>query len=203
MRSFFRAMLECRDVIYSKRDRPAADVYSSVETFLKEGRYSSYRKANELSAMKLSRYSEDAIASQLGVSVSTVRTHSSNVSAELYGLFGVNFFDMLSNYAENSLKVNTVLYRIKHQNEMAVSYVLSDALHEVKSRKPYSAEKSFSIKDCGQELDFLRRYSRQFLSQAIKEVDMDKVMYLIDVLDGLAGTPEDWVYLVSHMTEED
>ena len=202
MRSFFRSMLDCREAIYDKRDRPAADVYSSVETFLKEGRYSSYRKANELCIMKLNKYSEEAIAAQLGISVSTVRTHASNVSMELYQLFGTNFFDMLSNYAENRSNVDTVMFRVKHQNEMAVTYVLSDVLSEVKDRVGSKGGKSFPLEECSQELDFLRRYSKEFLSEALGELNIEKVMYLIDVMDGKKGSPEAWVYIVSQMSEE-
>lgn len=201
MRSFFRSMLDCRSIIYEKRDRAAADVYSSVEKFLKEGRYSSYRKANELCTMKLSKYSEEAMAAQLGVSVSTVRTHASNVSMELYQLFGTNFFDMLSNYAEHRLNVDTVLYRIKHQNTMAVTYVLPEVISAVKDHQVKGGD--YGIEDCSQELDFLRRYSRQFLEEALKEVDISKLSFLIDVLDGRRADPATWMSVVSRVIGEE
>ena len=190
MRSFFRAMLDCHDVIYEKRDRAAADAYSAVEKFITEARYSSYKKANELCIMKLGKYSEEAIAAQLGISVSTVRTHASNVSMELYRLFGTNFFDMLSNYAENRLNVESVLYRLKHQNTMAVTYVLPEVISAVKERRTQGG--SYELEDCGLELDFLRRYSRSFLEEALKGVSVDKLLFLIDVLDSRKGTPAEW-----------
>lgn len=201
MRSFFKAMLGCRVVIYEKRDRAAADVYSSVEKFLKEGHYSSYRKANELATLRLGKYSEEAIAAQLGISQGTVRTHTRNVSAELYQLFGSNFFDLLSNYAENRLTVDSVMYRVKHQNKMAVSYVLSDVISAIKDRSTVSKE--FQLCDCSQELDFLCRYSRSFLDSVLSEVDVDKLAYLLDVLDGRRGSPETWLNVVTSVVGEE
>lgn len=200
MRSFYRSMLDCREAIYKKRDRAAADVYSSVEKFLKEGRYSTYRKANELSTMRLSGYSEEAMAAQLDVNVGTVRTHTRNVSNELYQLFGANFFDMLSNYADNRLKVGAVLYRVKHQGDMAVTYILPDVVATVRDR--VSGGGSYPLNECSQEIDLLRRYSRDFLSEALKEVDIGKLMYLIDILDGNKGTPEEWNFLISSVSGE-
>lgn len=200
MRSFFRSMLDCRAEIYKKRDRAAADVYSSVEKFLKEGRYSTYRKANELSTMRLSKYNEEAMAAQLGVNVGTVRTHTRNVSNELYQLFGTNFFDMLSNYAENQLKVNAVLYRVKHQGDMAVTYVLPEVVSVVRGCS--SVGRFYPLNECTQEMDFLRRYSRHFLSEALKEVDLGKLTFLIDILDGNRGTPDEWNTLISLVSGE-
>lgn len=200
MRSFYRAMLDCRGVIYKKRDRAAADVYSSVERFLKEGHYSTYRKANELSTMRLSNYSEEAMAAQLGVNVGTVRTHTRNVSKELYQLFGTNFFDMLSNYADYRLKVDGVLYRVKHQGDMAVTYVLPDVVSAVKDQSSTSG--SYSLNDCSQEIDFLRRYSRSFMFEALKEVDLGKLMYLLDILDGNKGSPDEWNTVISFVSGE-
>lgn len=200
MRSFYRSMLDCRGEIYKKRDRAAADVYSSVEKFLKDGKYSTYRKANELSIMRLSNYSEEAMAAQLGVNVGTVRTHTRNVSNELYQLFGTNFFDMLSNYAEYRLKVDAVLYRVKHQGDMAVTHVLPDVVSAVKDS--VTGTRSFPLGECSQELDFLRRYSRSFLSEALKEVNINKLMYLIDILDGNKGSPDEWNTVISFVSGE-
>ena len=201
MRSFFRSMLDCRSVIYEKRDRAAADIYSSVEKFVRDGRYSSYRKASELATMRLSNYSEEAIAAQLSINVGTVRTHTRNVSNELYQLFGTNFLGMLSNYAEHRREVNSVMYRVKHQGEMAISYVLPEAISVAKGRQ--STPKDFPMSDCSREIDFLRRYSREFLSKALEEVDIDRLMYLIDILDGKRGSPMDWNYVVSMVTGEE
>ena len=196
MRSFYRAMLDAREVIYEKRDRPAADAYTEVEHFLKEGSYSSYKKACQLSTLKLMGYGEDFIATQLGVSASTVRTHVSNVSNELYKFFGTNFFDMLSNYAENRTAVDAVLLRIRHAGDMAVSYILSDVIKLVKSYPVESSER-FELKCCQQELDLLRRFSAAFLQEAVSRVDMRKLAYLVGILDWRCGTSADWVEVIS------
>lgn len=200
MRSFFKAMLDCREEIYEKRDRPAADIYSTVESFLKEGNYSSYRNANALAEMKLNRRTDTYIATQLGISEATVRVHTRNVSNELYSIFGASFLSQLSNYKENRDFVNSVMYRIKYRGKMAISYILSDVVLAIKGNQPNN--QSYELQDCHQEIDFLRRYSNQFLQSAMHEVDMDKLKFLIGVLDGKAGKPEDWYGLISNIVEE-
>lgn len=191
----------CKETIYEKKDRAAADVYSMIVDFLKTGRYSSYRKANELSKMILSGCTSQVIASQLGISEATVRNHTMSVSNELYRLFGQNFFDKLANYSENKLDVDTVMYRIKHLDKTAVSYILSDTLSAIRSQAGlYSYD--YNIKDCSNEVDFLRRYSRMFMVASMERVDVRKLSYILDILDGKCGTPEDWNSLVSILTEE-
>lgn len=201
MRSFFRGMLDTRDVIFEKRDRPAADVYTEVEKFLCEGNYSTYKKATLLSKLKLSGYDDSFIASQLGVSASTVRTHISSVSNELYKFFGVNFFDMLSNYAENRRTVDAIVYRARHSRDIATTYVLSDVVSKVRSA-PLGDDVSYDLSSCHLELDLLRRFSHPFLDEAVKSVDLGKLSYLVDILNGSKGTSEEWSSVVSAIKGE-
>lgn len=194
-------MLLCKEEIYNKRNRAAADVYADIEAFLKNGKYSSYRRANELSKMMLSGCKSKFMSERLGISEATLRNHIMRVSDDLYGLFGQTFFDKLASYSENRCEVDSVMYRVRHVDESAITYVLSDVLSAVRSQR-YSYN-GCSLDDCSGEIDFLRRYSHAFMEEAMGRLDRKKLAYLVDVLDGRAGTTDEWCRLVSTLAEED
>lgn len=199
MKSFFRAMLDCKAKIYDKRDRPSADIYSTVEKFLLEGNYSSYKNANTLAELKLKGYSDGIVASQLNISDATVRVHVRNVSNELYKLFGASFPEQLADYKNNTSAVNAVMYRLKFLNRKSTSYIMPDVVSLIKDST--GGHREYDLNDCSQELDFLKRYSFDFLRGAVGNVDLEKLRYLVDVMDGVSGSSEDWSFVVSSIQE--
>jgi hypothetical protein len=188
MANFFRAMLSCKDAIYSNRDRSAAAVYSRVQTIVENGSYSTYKNVKVLAQMKLRKCTDGAIASRLGIEPATVRNHCMSVSNDLYRLFGKNFFDLLSNFSQNREKVLSAVERAESAGGSAFDYILSDVLTLV-GEEPATP---MPIEDCDKELDFLACYSRSFLSSSVSSIDLGKVAYLISVLNGDAGSSSEW-----------
>ena len=91
----------CRDRIYEKKDRAAADVYILVKDFVESGKYSRCRRASELITMQLRGYNDRNIAERYNISAETVRVERRQISNELWSIFGIDFFDRLLNYKEN------------------------------------------------------------------------------------------------------
>lgn len=206
MKNFVATMMICRGRIYEKKDRAAADVYILVKDFVESGKYSRCRRASELVTMQLRGYNDKNIAERYNISTETVRVERRQISNELWSIFGLDFFDRLLNYRENKEYINKCLMGIKSFDIRLAGTVLGEVIKESKfayndfengfERSEVSAYNSEDMQD---EVDFLRRYSYAFLEEDLKRVDLGKLHYLLEVLDGNKGTFIDRAELIDDM----
>lgn len=195
MRNFFLQMRDCKKEITKKRDREAAGIYAKVEAFLRSGNYSEYKKANLMVSMYLDGMTAAAIGEQLGMSEGSVQNRLRfMISGELFKLFGIDFFQNLSNYATNKEAVHQAMYRVSHFGDSAIKFLLPDVVSFIGSKDPTG---SYKLEDCYKEMDVLVRYSRSTFLADMTACDLDKLKYLLGIFEGTLGTPQDWMELNS------
>ena len=156
--------------------------------------------------MQLRGYNDRNIAERYNISTETVRVERRQISNELWSIFGIDFFDRLLNYRENKEYINKCLSGIKSFDIRLAGTVLGEVIKE--SRFAYndfengferSEVSAYNRKDMQDEVDFLRRYSYAFLEEDLKRVDLGKLHYLLEVLDGNKGTFIDRAELIEDM----
>lgn len=184
MKNFFRVMVTCKDVIFEKKDRPAADVFLKVRSFVEGGAYSSCKRAKSLAEMRLKGCDAHVISEHFGVAYDTIRTELKKMSKELWGIFPEDFFDRLSNYHENRAYVDEVVSALRFYGKTAEGLLLMDVVRDIRTSTPIGEDVEYSIEECQEELEFLTRYSKGFYAKDMERMDKGKLKYLIDTLDG-------------------
>jgi len=183
---FFRAMLLAKEDIARRKDKPAGETYLKVRKFIEGGSYSTYKKADILATSVLGGYSDSYTARTLDVSETTLRVHKSNLSKELYILFGDDFFDLLRNYAENKKELLSRL-NITSTFNLSSRDILPEELLVVVSNLKVGeqklTEKDIPISSCEKEISFLVRHSLTLAKKEIYSLDTRKLLYLIDIID--------------------
>lgn len=181
MKNFFRAMVACKDTIFEKKDRAAADVYLKVKAFVEEGSYTNCKKARSLAEMRLRGLDAHVIAEHFGVAYNTIRTELKRMSKDLWGIFPEDFLDKLSDYRTNKQYVDEIIKSLDYLSVRAEDLLLMDV---VRVLRVDAGGETYSLADCTEEVDFLKRYSKAFFDEDLHTVDKDKLRYLISILDG-------------------
>lgn len=186
MNNFFKEMLKCKMSIYNRKDRLSADVFLKVQTFVESGSYSSCKKAPYIAKMSLQGFSPVYIAQHYGLSSETIRAEKRNISKELWGIFPEDFFEKLSNYSLNKEYVDSCIYSIENAGTSSNDLLLMGISADIysKNTKPLG---DYDISDLQDELYFLLRYSKSFFENDLLSVDLNKLAYILSVIDGKAG----------------
>lgn len=184
MKNFFRAMISCKDTIFEKKDRPAADVFVKVRAFVEDGSYSTCKRAKALAEMRLKGCDAHIIAEHFSVAYDTIRTELKKMSKELWGIFPEDFFEKLSDYRENKGYVDSVVSALGYHGSSADNLVLLDVTRSIRNTKRVDSVMKYALDDCQKEIEFLQRYSKAFYEKDLSTVDLQKLRYLIGVLDG-------------------
>ena len=186
MKNFFSSMLDCKEEIYSSRNRKAADAYIKLDAFVRSGKYSTSKHSKALSTMMLDGLSNYKSAARLGISENTVRVIKQNLSNSLYSLFGNDFFDLLLS-DPGGWRVLGKMYVIENYDVTSFKYISDDMRRSVAKSLDEDSDYDFSFDDCAVEFDFLCRYSIPFMLKELEGLDPKKLMYLIDCIDGKSG----------------
>ncbi|GIN96924.1 hypothetical protein J6TS1_27940 [Siminovitchia terrae] len=86
---------------------------------------------------------------------------------------------------------------LANTSNLSKNYILSGFIRELERLSPNLKDQtvqSYSLRECSKELKLLRVYSLPMMSDLISEFDstsMSKLLYLILLLDGKSGSPED------------
>lgn len=199
-KNFFRCMKECKSIIALNRDTEAGKVWLSVKTFAESGDYSSYKKASALVKLVIGGYSDTYIADSLGIEEATVRIHKRNISNELYKLLGNDFFDLLKDYNANKKEIDIRLSNIKNFNLKSSDVLPSEVLAFVNRSTVTNPINYIDLKECKSELSFIVRHSTSAMQRGAAGLDINKLHYLLSIIDSNLGTPDDRCYVLNLMT---
>lgn len=198
MRSFFTAMSLAKTEIRKRRDRSAAEVYKELEAFVESGIYTSYKGISTLVTIYLNGGKDKDVALALGISESTARVHKRNISNKLYSLVGDDFFVLLDDYENNEEEISRRL-RMASVKPITPSDVFNiellssiDVLSNVTVRSF-----NYSIGECSKEIRFINLYNKKAVQKELEGLDKNKLRYILEVLDGRAGTPADRYQLIT------
>lgn len=191
--------------IQEKKDREMGIVYVNLEKYVLGCKYSKYKYASVLVRMLLEGRSEQDISNTLGISESTIRYHeSTSLSKKLYEIFGKDFFSLMKDYKENKRDIDRRLFLALRSDTSRYDYCMSDVISEVKKRiveiKDNLVE-DFDIRDCADELAFISKYSLSNMRKDLSNLDLHKLEYLMQILDGEKGSVDERFNFVYRIEE--
>lgn len=197
MRSFFTAMTMAKDEIRKKKDLAAGEVYKQVEAFVQSGVYSSYKKIKQMVSIYINRGSDKDAALALGISEVTARVHKRNASIELYKVFGEDFFSLLMEYELNKEEISRRIDLLSASTTKSSELLPIEIYTRIKGEYKPLKRGDYSINECLQEINFLSIYSVQRALSELSQLDLNKLRYILAMLDGRAGTTADRYQLIS------
>lgn len=195
-------MLKCKDAIYKKRDRASAEAYMRVKKFVEEASYSSCKKASDIAKLTLLGHDAHYLAEYFNKSYDTIRTEKRHISEDLWKLFPLDFFDKLENYQKNKDFIDKCLSSLGNSELTSTDFLFRDFVNFVQSKSDSSYVGEFNEIEFKDELHLLKLYSRLFMEEDMQNVDISKLKYLIDVLDGKTGSIYEKAIITSFIKED-
>lgn len=200
MKNFFSIMIRCKDEIYERKDRLAAEAFIKVKSFVENEKYSRCKKANEIAKFSLRGYNVKELAEKFGISVEGAKSEKRKVSEELWRIFPYDFFDKLKEYRENKDFIENFLYSLSLYNLKSDNLLLWDVVDAVRCCD--SSNVNYNLSDLVDEVDFVSRYSKVFFEHDISNIDVSKLKYIVDVIDGNIQDPILKVKLLKSLKED-
>jgi hypothetical protein len=176
--------------VVQENDGPiTANLLGKVVDFVLQGDFSSYRDAKELiltqSLTDVSKtLSVEEAADRMGISKNNFIKRRTQISQELYGLFGDDFFERVSQVPlPRGLEdlVNNVVEGIN-----VFDYVPKEVVARASwlSQQNHTDKNEYDPRDCIDELNFLRKYSQPIMWHEFSKLDKGKLNYLLGILEG-------------------
>lgn len=185
------AMLE------AAREADRFDLVDSLEntvTFATAGLYVPRGTVNNLD-LYLTK-SDTEIAHLSGMSVGAITQRRRRYSTALYSALGDDFFDLplRENGAQEIAKrLSYAIANLDHKPR-AENVLPLELIALGKQTEVYN---TYNIRDCEYEVRMLAHYSRQGMRSSVTRADIDKLRYLISVLDGESGTIDEQTTLTT------
>lgn len=201
-KSFFKEMRRVKKRIEEERNVQAGRLYVKVEKFVLNCSYSSYKYAKTLVKLFLEGRSEKEISEVMGISEVTVRYHElTSLSNKLYSIYGKDFFNLMKDFYENKEELRRRVLYVDCVEKNKYDYCVSNVISEAKEDYSDLCLSTYDIKDCSKELDFILKYSIKSIKEEMKQLDKDKLNYLLSVIDGEAGSVTDRCNLIFRLEE--
>lgn len=187
MRNFLSEMIKTKEYIYNKRCRASADAFIKLKDFVISCEYTSCKRARELIELTFKGYKCQEISQMWGISFETVRCIKRNISNSLWEVFPKDLFEKLRDYPNNKVYVDKCLLAKNYWGLTSRDLIIPSVVNDI-SHIDENADEEYSSEDLQDELDFLSRYSKVFFKNDLLYVDVSKVKYILDVLDGSKGS---------------
>lgn len=172
---------------YDDPDKRA--LLSDVVNYVLDGGFSKYSRAKELISTQSVATGADGrtakvCAELMGISENNFIKKRTQISNELYSLFGDDFFVRLS-YSPLQRSLGALVHNTITGVEV-FDYVNRDVVARVhwKSLEEHTDKDVYDVRDCRNELEFLKTYSLPKMWSEFKELDAGKLNYLLSLLEG-------------------
>lgn len=157
-----------------------------VRNYVKSGSFSTRKNAARV--LYYWGYPDSYVSKRTGLSETNVRNIRGTTSEELYKIFGEAFLDNLDKGSDESLRACRQSLDLIVSGKSAKDFFSIDLIDYVNSE---SVGGSFDISECHKEYEFLKKYSLPAFRSDLSKVDVNKVAFLLRVLDGKEGMLED------------
>lgn len=173
-----------KDVIGRSRDAEAGKAWLRTKKFIEKGGYSKVRYDGEFASLVLGGYDDEYLSRKYSIAPETVRGHRKRIGDALVSLLGEDFCQLFYNYKENSAEISKRISGFEVIELKSCDLFPKEVYPFVSS----GVGVEFDLKDCVDEIEYLREYSLRAMESKRDSLDMNKLDYLINVIDGLSGT---------------
>lgn len=183
--TFFYIM---REVTREAQDNGNSELYmfcNELIAFMQKGTFTNYRKAREL--LMYWDCPISYIAERNGMSESAVKNALRTMSEDIYSYLGYDFFRLLYKGDDKSLDEARFRVRIAEKGYNSQSFVFSDVI--LRAKREGIPVNDIEVSSCAEEIKFLLNHSKQRVDRELANLDMDKLLYLIRMLDNEVDSP--------------
>lgn len=196
-RSFFTSLRVEREYAEKTNNKETLLILDWIEDWMISTPFSSYKKVKTV--LKNYGASNRDLALLLGVAEKTAKDARLSVSKELFGLFGSDFFHVLRDNSEQAKK--DIKNRINFvRSQFGLDNLRPDLLVQIRSvpANPVVLD-SIKVSDCADELRFLKVNTTSSLSEGLSKLDMQKLHFLLELIEGNRGTQSDRVRIAKFL----
>lgn len=180
-----------------QKSNPPEDVnvlLLEMKEFLKKGTYSNYKRSKEL--MNFWGMTSIYASKCMGLSEAAIRVKRRDLSNELYQLFGKDVFDRLRSGDRSVLKEIRTKIKILQVDKLSTDYIPMEFIEYIRSHSDVS-DATYSVKECKGEIAFLVRHSINMFEKEVSSLDLNKLMFLLRLLDRKSGMADDAYNFIS------
>lgn len=186
MVSVFKEIMRTEEILRSNPDTSELrmSLLINLKNFVLGGTYTNYRGKEVF--LKYVFYKDEVIAKKLGISEAGVRRVRAKLSDQVYRLIGKSTLDTILGGSEEDL-LDLQPYINGLSNTVSSGSLFSGEILELVNYLCLDTSENFNLEDCTVELGMLRMLSFPLLKEAFNHLDIEKLNYLIRVLDGETG----------------
>lgn len=194
-KNFLYCILDLKEYYYnnvrekmmpSTKLKELREIYNSVYDFVVSGSYTSIKIGKKVIRYALLGKKDKEVAKLLGKDEHRIRDARKRISDSLYSIYGYDFFDLV--YNGDYDECNRRIFVVGELSKRPVDYVPLDIIDVLGSKE---CKGTYDIVDCFDEVNFLVNNCKASIERQLAYLDMDKLCYLIKVLDGTKGTVSD------------
>lgn len=189
-KNFLTKMLILKDEIVASRNKEEAQDYIELKNFTNSCCYFNYKHSVKLVNSYLSGKPTEDIAVMLGITASVCRDHLKEASDNLYKIFGDDFFELFSDYSSNKQEIKNRIHYASFMVKGSSQFIFPDVIASIPVSKT-STRRMFTVYECREELEFLLRYSRPVMQEALSSLNTEKLNFILRVMDGEDGTQDE------------
>ena len=185
-------MLELRADINKEKNQEKAAIYKKIEKYILDCSFTKKGGNSKLTFYLMNGYKYPEIARILNRSESGIRSRTTDYSNTLYKYFGDDFFDLMSDYTKNKVEIAKRCYIVFNTGEnIRAMYVPTYILKYIEGNKNLIDLEKCDMASCRDEIEFLIENSIPVVESKIKDLDPDKLEYVLKVLEAKTGSIED------------
>lgn len=157
-----------------------------VKSYIMEATFTKYKKAKTILGVWGMTYSEASFAT--GMKGSTIREARKKLSNELYELFGYDFFTVVGEGSKKAISEGRARLNLAKRGFRAEEFIPQEVLRGILSKAEVGGGEDIDVTSCGAEIQFLVRHSKQNIEYEMSKLDINKLVYLIKMLNNEADT---------------
>lgn len=196
--NFLKCLRDAKSDALQRKDHGMATIIMEINNFVRGCSYTSCKIGKRVLECITNGQPDKEIALSLGVTEERVRGVRKQLSDELYAIYGTDIFELISEYRQNYEVIRNRLDYALHFSDGVHNLVCSEVIRGMYSYGKKSA-KSYDLRECSEELDFLIKYSVKNIENNLGLVDKDKLAYLFEVLNGTKGSRDDRIKLMKSL----
>ena len=164
------------------------DLLNNLKSYILKGDYSSYSKKNIF--LPNVYYGDEILAIKLDTTEASVRKIKSRFSRQLYELIGEDFLNKLKYGSKADLDELEFRLEFANSKTSSTNNFTMEFLSQVKNNA-LDLGTDYDIDNCKYELALLRWLNINRITDLLSGVDLDKITYIFNVMDGVKGSYED------------
>lgn len=195
----FLRLSRLRDYVEGDSSKERKELFDRVSELVLSGSYTKYKDFDILS--RWHHLPDKDLAVKLGVKESSVRQIKKRVTSDFIALVGAEIFDTIQFGDAKALRLAIYELSLLSNHESSVDLFPSEILSAIEDGK--TMDEDFNVGDCKYELTFLHWFNNNKIKSLLTNVDINRLAYLIEVLDGKRGTQQDRINVLKVLSADD